>query len=253
MDASVGMGYGTTLTPLLLLAGFFPLQVVPSVLVGQLVGGLIGGFSHHKFGNITLDFRKDEELIKRKLRGLGYIPTSDDSKIIFLLVICGAIGALTAVVFAVNIPRIVINTYIGLMVLSIGLLTIIYRNREFTFSWKSFIAIALLSSFNKGISGGGYGPLVTGGQIISGKDARSSVGNATLAEAFVCIVAFASYFVLKGDIYWKLAAATSIGSIIAAPLAAFTVKKVPSKKLKLFIGILTTILGVLTLVNKVSG
>jgi hypothetical protein len=249
MDASVGMGYGTTLTPLLLLAGFLPLQVVPSVLLGQLVGGLIGGFSHHKFGNIKLDFRRDEELIKRKLGGLGYIPASDDSKIIFLLVICGAIGALASVLFAVHISKIVINTYIGLMVLSIGLLTILHRNREFTFSWKGFTAIALLSSFNKGISGGGYGPLVTGGQIISGKDARSSVGNATLAEAFVCIVAFLSYLILQGNIYWKLAGATSIGSIVAAPCAAFTVKKVQSKKLKLLIGILTTILGILTLVN----
>jgi len=253
MDASVGMGYGTTLTPLLLLVGFLPLQVVPSVLLGQLVGGLIGGFSHHKFGNIKLDFRRDEEFIKRKLGGLGYIPASDDSKIILLLVICGAIGALAAVLFAVNIPRTILNTYIGLMVLGIGLLTIIYRNREFTFSWKGFTAIALLSGFNKGISGGGYGPLVTGGQIISGKCARSSVGNATLAEAFVCIVAFLSYFIIKGDIYWKLAAATSIGSIIAGPCAAFTVKKAQSKKLKLAIGILTTLLGILTLANKASG
>jgi len=32
-----------------------------------------------------------------------------------------------------------------------------------SFSWKRLIAIGLISSFNKGISGGGYGPLVTGG------------------------------------------------------------------------------------------
>lgn len=251
LDASVGMGYGTTLTPLLLLAGFSPLQVVPSVLLGQLFGGLIGGFSHHKFGNIKLDFRRDKELIKKKLGGLGYIPTSDDSKIIFFLVVCGALGGLLAVYIAVNIPKVLINIYIGLMVLIIGLLTITHRKKEFAFSWKGFTAIALLSSFNKGISGGGYGPLVTGGQIISGKDARSSVGNATFAEAFVCIIAFLSYIILKGDIYWKLAAATSIGSIIAAPLAALTVKKISSKKLKLIIGILTTILGILTLIYNI--
>jgi uncharacterized membrane protein YfcA len=33
VDASIGMGYGTLLTPVLLMIGFDPLQVVPAVLV----------------------------------------------------------------------------------------------------------------------------------------------------------------------------------------------------------------------------
>lgn len=42
-DASIGMGYGTALTPILLIMGFLPLDVVPAVLLGQLAGGFIGG------------------------------------------------------------------------------------------------------------------------------------------------------------------------------------------------------------------
>jgi len=38
VDAAMGMGYGTILTPVLLMVGFDPLQVVPAVLVSQLVG-----------------------------------------------------------------------------------------------------------------------------------------------------------------------------------------------------------------------
>ena len=34
IDASIGMGYGTALTPLLLVIGFLPLDVVPAVLLG---------------------------------------------------------------------------------------------------------------------------------------------------------------------------------------------------------------------------
>jgi uncharacterized membrane protein YfcA len=56
-----------------------------------------------------------------------------------------------------------------------------------------------------------------------------------------------SYVVLKGDIYWRLAAATSIGSVIAAPFAAMTVKRIDSRRLKIVIGIATTLLGVLTI------
>jgi len=247
MDASLGMGYGTTLTPLLLLAGFSPLQIVPAVLIGQMAGGIVGGICHHKFGNIKLDFRRDEELIKRKLRGLGYIPTSPDSKVVFFLAIFGILGSLVAVFVAVNIPNLVLKTYIGVMVLAIGLMILFRRNHEFTFSWIRLIVIGLISSFNKGISGGGYGPLVTGGQIISGRDVRGSVGSTTMAEAFVCIVAFLGYLIVGENIYWKLAATTSIGSILAGPFASLTVKKMQTKRLKLIIGILTTILGTLTL------
>ena len=246
VDASLGMGYGTALSPILLIIGFLPLQVVPSVLLGQVVGGLAGGFFHHRLGNINLDFRRDEA-IKKRLRGLGYVPRSLDSKIIFILAICGIVGALAAVFFALNIPTLALKTYIGIMVLGIGIVILIRRNRKSNLSWRSLIGIGLLSSFNKGVSGGGYGPLVTGGQIISGREVKSSIGSTTFAEGLVCIVAFVSYLVIKGDIYWKLAAATSIGSVIAAPFAAMTVKRIDSQRLKIVIGITTSLLGALTI------
>lgn len=249
MDASLGMGYGTTLTPVLLIIGFAPLEVVPAVLLGQLVGGMIGGLAHHRLGNISLDFRRDEELIKERLRWLGYLPKSTDAKVIFILVISGVIGALVGVFSAVNIPEVALKAYIGAMVLAIGIIILVRKRREGTISWKGLVGVGLLSSFNKGISGGGYGPLVTGGQIISGGEVRSSVGNTTLAEAMVCIVGFLGYVLVKGDIFWTLAAATSIGSIIAAPFAAMTVKKVSSDKLKYVIGFFTIILGTFTLLK----
>jgi len=248
MDASLGMGYGTTLTPVLLIIGFAPLEVVPAVLLGQLVGGLVGGIAHHRLGNISLDFRRDEK-VKRRLRWLGYLPRSTDAKIIFILVVSGVIGALAGVFSAVNISEVVLKTYIGAMVLVIGIVILLRRRREGLISWKGLIGVGLVSSFNKGISGGGYGPLVTGGQIISGGGARSSVGNTTLAEAMVCIVGFLCYVFVKGDIFWTLAAATSIGSVVAAPFAAMVVKKVTAQKLKIAIGVITIILGIFTLLK----
>jgi uncharacterized membrane protein YfcA len=248
MDASLGMGYGTTLTPVLLLIGFAPLQVVSAVLLGQLVGGIVGGLAHSRLGNISLDFRRDEK-VKKRLRGLGYLPRSTDSKIIFILVITGVIGALVGVFSAVNIPAVALKTYIGVMVLAIGVIILLRRRREGTISWKGLVGVGLVSSFNKGISGGGYGPLVTGGQIISGGKARSSVGNTTLAEAMVCVVAFVAYVFSEASIFWMLAAATSVGSIIAAPFAAVMVKKVDSQKLKIAIGVITIILGIFTLLK----
>jgi hypothetical protein len=37
------------------------------------------------------------------------------------------------------------------------------------------LGLGLLGSFNKGLSGGGYGPLLTIGQILSGVNAKSAV------------------------------------------------------------------------------
>jgi len=247
MDGSIGMGYGTTLTPLLLIIGLPPLDVVPAVLLGQLAGGLVAGFAHYRLGNISLDFRQDEKLVKERLRGLGYLPKSLDAKVIFILAVCGIIGVLVGVFTAINIPGVILTSYIGAMVLGIGVMILVRRNRKGAFSWKGLVGVGLLSAFNKGVSGGGYGPLVTGGQIISGRETRSSVGSTTFAEALVCIVGFVGYVLVKGDIFWMLAAATSIGSIIAGPFAALTVKKVSSDKLRLVIALATIVLGVLTL------
>ena len=133
MDTSIGMGYGTTLTPVLLIMVFSPLEVVPAVLLGQLVGGLVGGFAHHRLKNISLDFRQDEK-VKRRLRGLGYLPRSFDSKVIFILAACGIIGAVVGVFTAVNIPTVVLKTYIGVMVLGIGIVILIRGRYESTFS-----------------------------------------------------------------------------------------------------------------------
>lgn len=249
MDASIGMGYGTTLTPLLLIFGLPPLQVVPAVLLGQLIGGAAGGIAHQRLGNIKLDFRRDEAIIKQRLRWLGYLPRSLDAKVVFVLVGCGVIGALVGALTALNIPKVALTTYIGVVVLGTGIVILLRRNYAGSISWKGLIGVGLLSSFNKGISGGGYGPLVTGGQIISGREARSSVGSTTVAEAVVCIVGFLAYLLAKGDIFWTLAAATSIGAIVAGPFAAMTVRKVNPDKLKIIIGLATIVLGGYTLLK----
>ncbi len=252
-DASIGMGYGTTLTPILIIIGFAPLEVVPAVLLGQFVGGIAAGLAHHRLGNIRLDFKRDEQLIHRlikgKMRRLIYLPKSTDSKIIFILAVCGIIGALVGVFTAINISKIALQTYIGAIVLAVGILILIRRNRIVPFSWRSFVGVGLAASFNKGISGGGYGPLVTGGQIISGREARNSVGSTTVAEVIVCIVGLIGYVVADGYFSWEIASAVSIGSIIAALPAALTVRRISSQKLKLLIGVATLILGTYTLVK----
>ncbi|GAI88319.1 unnamed protein product, partial [marine sediment metagenome] len=37
VDSTLGMGYGTALTPVLLLFGFTPMQIIPAVLLSELL------------------------------------------------------------------------------------------------------------------------------------------------------------------------------------------------------------------------
>ena len=247
MSVSMGVGYGTVMTPVLLIIGLTPLQVVPAVLLSQFVGGVIGGVAHHRVGNIELDFRPDERLTKERLRGSVYLPRSLDAKVVFILAICGIIGALAGVFFAISIPKLALEIYIGVMVLAIGIIILVRRHQDGTLSWKRLIGMGLLGSFNKGLSGGGYIPLVTGGQIISGREVRRSVGSTTFAVTFACAVSFLGYVLIKGDIYWTLVAAACVGSVIAAPFAAMMVRRIDSRRLKFAIGITTSLLGALTI------
>jgi uncharacterized membrane protein YfcA len=249
MSISVGVGYGIILTPLLLILGFAPLQVVPAVMFSQLAGGTIGSLAHHRLGNVKLGFRRDGNPASTGLRWLDYLPRSNDARVIAILAVFGIIGVLVGVFTAINIPRIALETYIGAVVLGIGLLILIRLNKKSTFSWRGLTAIGLLGGFNKGISGGAYVVLVAGGQIIVGRETRSSLGSTTVAVTIVCAAGFLGYLFLEGDIYWMLVAAASIGSVIAAPFAALTVKRMAAMKLKLAIGLATAILGIITIVR----
>jgi uncharacterized membrane protein YfcA len=247
---ALGIGYGTALTPLLIIIGFAPLQIVPAVLLSQLAGGIVGGLAHHRAGNIHLDFRKDDELIKQRLRGLGYLPRSIDAKVVLALVAIGVIGVLVGVFTAVQISPFALEVYIGVLVLLIGIIVLLQRGRKSSFSWKSIFAVGIIGAFNKGMTGGGYVPLVTGGQIIGGREAKSSVGSTTVSIAVLCAVGFLGYLLAEGvDIDWKLAGAACIGAVMIAPLAALTTKRIKTDKLKIVIGLATILLGTLTLVK----
>lgn len=78
LDKSLGMGSGTTLTPMLLFLGLSPGDVVPAVLVGGLVSGVIATMAHHSAGNIDLS------------------PGSRSVKLAVTLGILGFVGAVVA-------------------------------------------------------------------------------------------------------------------------------------------------------------
>lgn len=255
-DATLGMGYGTTLTPVLLIVGFKPLEVVPAVLLSQLISNFLAALFHHREGNV--DFKPKTTNLKtiiKKLRSLGYIETMRQGfpphlKIALLLAACGIFGTIVAVLVAVTISKFWLNTYIGCTVFLMGLLILATLNKQFRFSKGKIISLGLIASFNKGMSGGGYGPVVTAGQILSGVEGKNAVGITALAEGLTCAVGVLMYaLTAKQTVDWSLAPFVIIGAVCSVPFSAISVKKLNTKKLKLAIAVMTITLGIATLIK----
>lgn len=254
MDSTLGMGYGTTLTPVLLLLGFNVMQIVPAVLLSELVSGILAAFFHHQNGNVNFKpHSTDVKEIADQLRSLGYIESFRRNlplhlKVAILLAVCSIVGTVGAVYVAVNIPKFWLKMYVGILVLTMGILIVICRNKDFKFSWKKMTMLGLIASFNKGMSGGGYGPVVTSGQILSGVESKSAVGITSLAEGLTCLVGVVMYAFVSGkQCDWKLAPWMMIGAAISVPLSAYSVKLISDGKLKTIIAVLTISLGVFTI------
>jgi len=227
IDSSLGMGYGTVLSPFLILMGFEPLLVVPSILISQAAGGLSASFFHHKFKNVEYKWK------------------SRDSNIVCIITISGIMATVIAAIIAISIPKYFLNIYIGILVCVMGI--ILASNVVFRFKWSRIIGVGLISAFNKGMSGGGFGPVVTGGQIISGQNHKNAIGCTTMAEVPICLTGFLIYLAFNGISNWLFVLALLIGAIIAAPFGAFTTSKLNSIKFRRLLGLLITLLGIWTI------
>jgi uncharacterized membrane protein YfcA len=258
MDSTLGMGYGTTLTPVFLLMGFSPMQIVPAVLLSELISGLLAGLFHHREGNVDLKPKSaDIFKVRSMLSPLGYVETFKKTvplhlKVALLLAACSIVGTVAAVFVAVNIPKFWLKLYIGCLVLSMGIIILVCFNRNFKFSWGKISMLGLVASFNKGMSGGGYGPVVTGGQVLSGVQGKSAVGITSLAEGLTCLVGVLTYaLVCENPVDWRLAPYIVVGAVLSVPLSARSVKLISEKRLKLAIALLTIVLGILTIIKTV--
>jgi len=231
IDSSLGMGYGTTLTPLLLLVGFEPLQIVPCVLLSEFVTGITAGLMHHRDGNMDL-------LRDRRVRGT-----------VILLSLLSGIGAVAAVTLALHIPRFWLKAIIAVIILSVGMTILATIRRQLRYRRGHIIAIGSIAAFNKGLSGGGYGPLVTAGQVVSGMSPKQAVGITSLAEAVTCIVGLVAYVLMHGRLDLMLAGPLTLGAMLSVPMATLTVRRLPEVVMRASVGIATCGLGILTLVN----
>ncbi|MCK4660903.1 MAG: sulfite exporter TauE/SafE family protein [Phycisphaerae bacterium] len=231
IDSSLGMGYGTTLTPLLLLAGFEPLQVVPAVLLSEFITGFSAALLHHRDGNIDLLRDRKVQSVALSLGGLS---------------VCGAVAAVT---LALHIPKFWLTAIIATIIVSVGVVILATVRRRLAYRRSHMLVLGAVAAFNKGLSGGGYGPLVTGGQVVSGIAPKQAVAITSLAEGLTCLVGLTAYMVMRGNLDWALAVPLTVGAMLSVPMATLTVRRLPEAFMRASVGVVTCFLGLLAFIK----
>jgi uncharacterized membrane protein YfcA len=234
VDSALGMGYGTTLTPLLIGFGVEPLFIVPAILISEFFTGAGAGFLHQRDGNI--DFVRD-----RRAR-----------RVTILLSALSLVGTVGAVLLAVSIKGSTLKLAIAGIIVFMGVFILATRKRQLRFRASHIVALGAVAAFNKGLSGGGYGPLVTGGQVVSGVSPKHAVAITSVAEAFTCLVGIIAYAIMKGAPAWDLVVPLTLGASLSVPMATFTVSRLKESTMRSGVGLVTLALGVYTLIRALS-
>lgn len=229
VDSSIGMMYGTLLTPaLLLFFGYTPAEVVPCILLSQAAGGFIASYQHHRMENAIFNLK------------------STDFKVASLILLLGFVAVIFGVFLGVKIPALYLKTYIGILCICMGFLVLL--KKSFSFSWIKMGIISLISSFNKALSGGGFGPIVVSGQIVSGRENKESIGTTDFAEAPICLFSYIVWRLLGNNISGSLLYPLLLGSCLGGFFGPLALSKIQSQtRLRKVIGLIVGILGVLLL------
>jgi len=228
IDLSLGMGYGFTVTPIMLLLGFYANEAIPIVLFTSAIGGLASSFFNRHYKNVDFSLR------------------SRATKIALFMGVFGVIGTIIGVRVSFNISKIILNLYIGFIVILSGILALVSYRLSTTFSWKKILFITLFGSLNKGLTGSGLGPIVTTGTMLTGIDEKSAVSIQALAEALISFMGFLYYVSFEKVIDYPVLTIMSLGAILASPFAASIMRKLDRNTMRNSIGVLAVIIGLVT-------
>jgi uncharacterized membrane protein YfcA len=102
--------------------------------------------------------------------------------------------------------------------------------------------LGLAGGFLDAAGGGGWGPVVTGNLLVQGADPRKTIGTVNTAEFLVTVTSALTFILALGVKAFTVATlGLLIGGVVAAPLGAWLVKRIPAKPLLVMVGVLLTL------------
>jgi uncharacterized protein len=243
VDGALGMGFGPTSSSILLAAGLPPAATSATVNVAKVATGLAAGVSHWRFGNI-------------------------DRRLVIRLAIPGCFGALLGTTVLSNVDGDLIRPWLAVLLLVVGV-RILFRFRnplpartDAADESVERLPLSVIkgSEIVGGIGGitngliGAWGPVVTPFLLHRGVSPRTAVGSVNTAEAAVAAVSAGSLLAMLagGTLDVGVVIAMLAGGVVAAPIAAWSVRHLPARPMGLSVAGLLLVTNVRDLAPRVG-
>lgn len=223
VDGALGMGYGVTSSSLLLLVGIGPALASASVHLSEIGTTLISGTAHHRLGNT-------------------------DWRLVARLGLPGAAGALLGAVVLSHLSTEAAAPMASSLLLALGLYVLVRfavrppagsTVRRSPHSVRFLALLGLVGGFVDATGGGGWGPVATTTLLARGRTApRTVIGSVDTSEFMVALAASAGFLAGLGTagISPVVVGALLAGGLVAAPIAAWLVSRLPGRILGSAVG-----------------
>ena len=223
IDGSLGMGFGLTSSTLLVTLGASAAVASAAVHFAEIGTTLASGVSHWHAENI-------------------------DKRILLRLAIPGGIGAFLGATFLSFIDLSSSKIFISTLLLFLGFL-LLYRNVFKSQGQVNMVEITnpnfltylgFTGGFVDASGGGGWGPIVTPTLITTtATEPRKVIGTVSAAEFVVALSASLGFLlqIARIDVDWAIVGGLAIGGVIAAPIAARLVGKLPARQLGIVVAL----------------
>lgn len=223
VDGALGMGYGVTSTSMLLVAGLTPAMASASVHLAEVGTNIASGISHHKLRNV-------------------------DWRLVGRLGVPGAIGAFAGATVLSRLPTAAAAPIMAVILTALGAYIMgrfVLRPPATATARKSshrkrfLVPLGLLGGFVDATGGGGWGPISTTTLLSAGRTApRTVIGSVDTSEFLVSVAASAAFIIGLGSAGidpWIVVALLG-GGVLAAPIAAWLVSRLPAQVLGVAVG-----------------
>ncbi|WP_019818825.1 sulfite exporter TauE/SafE family protein, partial [Saccharomonospora saliphila] len=236
VDGSLGMAFGVTATTTLLVVGTAPAVASAAIHLAEVGTSLASGAAHWRFRNI-------------------------DWRTVSILALPGAVGAVLGAFVLTSLSTGAASAWISTVLLLLGLYVLV----RFAFLRLGKLITAkrpgarllgplgLIAGFIDASGGGGWGPIATTTLLSSGRlEPRKVVGSVDTAEFIVALAASGGFFVaLSGEhqLDYTVVAGLMIGGVLAAPLAAWIVRRLPPRVLGTAAGGMIVLTNAITLLD----
>ena len=226
VGSSLGMAYSVTCSSVLLAMGIPPAMVSATVHTSEVANRLFSGVSHFRFGNV------DTAIFKR-------------------LALFGMIGAFIGAFVVTSLPVRIMRPLIATLLLVMGARIFMMGIRPPVIGPRPtrLGPLGFVGGFVDVIGGGGWGPVVTATLLLRGNRAHTVIGSINFAKFFVAIVEASTLIVLLKTPRWDIIVGLITGGLLAAPLAAWWCRRLPSRALTILVGTLVCLLSIRTLVK----